>query len=446
MLNLPWQWPVAASELPSGPIGGNLRPIANAPLSFVLKCAELGDFVPLRFFNRGGLFVNEEDAISWILNEGKEICVKPYSLDTSRFRFGDETDSIVSDFWRDLHVVEPAFNRSHLQRYAEVMSAAGTMMLSSWRHGQIINLSDELMRCTLRIAGRTLFSRDLDEYAAEIKSAMHDINDTFLIRLRTLFLVPDALPSRTNLRSLQARSVIDRIVDDIVTPRWRADNYGDDVTGLILRAVDNPEAPPLAFSEVCGQIATFLLAGHDTTAQALTWALHLLALHPEIQEQLYQHISQVLGDRLPAYDDIPDLKRVEWVVHEALRLYPPIWVMGRIAKQDLSLNGQFVPKGTILLLSPLTMHRKDKWFDDPLSFRPDRWATLQKIHRYAYFPFGGGERGCIGSRFAINEAVLLLAMAIQRHHLASATPTTVGMYAAITLRPEPDPQVRVFKR
>jgi cytochrome P450 len=350
------------------------------------------------------------------------------------------------DFWRQQRLVEPAFRRSCLAVYGETMVAATTKMLDAWRDGDKRDILPEMMRLALQIAGETLFGADLTNDAEAVGAALAVVMDSFLSRLGTLFLIPEFLPTRSNLRSRRARQLLDDTVDRIVARRRASGEDRDDLLGLLMRAAGEPNGP--TDGEIRDQAMTHFLAGHETTALSLTWTWYLLSQHPQVEAKLRAELDTVLGDRSPAPGDLGRLDYAEHIVMEAMRLYPPIWVMGRIALHDAELGGRRVGRGTIVLVSQWVMHRDPRWFSDPESFDPDRWADglARRLPRYAYFPFGGGPRGCIGSRFAMMEAVLLLAAIARRYRLTLLPGHRVTPLASITLRPEHGVRMRLHAR
>jgi cytochrome P450 len=442
---------LATGSFPAGPRGqillGNLPELMRDRTGFLLSCArDHGDFVPLRFGPRRAVFINHPDAIAAVLVAGSRTFGKPYILRTDRFRFGDARLGSEGDFWRQQRVAEPSFHRDRLAAYAETMIAATERMLDSWRDGETRDILPEMMRLALQIVGETLFGTDLTDEAERVGSSLATMMDEFVSRLGLLFLVPERLPTPGNLRLRRARRQLVATMDGVVARRRASGEDRGDLLGLLLRAANGAGAA--ADQQIRNQAMTFFLAGHETTALALTWTWYLLSQHPAVEANLLAELDAVLGGHPPTPADLPRLVYTEWIVKEALRLYPPIWAMGRIALDDANLGGHPISRGTVILLSQWAMHRDPRWFDAPERFDPDRWADgfAKRLPRYAYFPFGGGPRGCIGSRFAMMEAVLILATVAQRFRLTLAPGHPVVPLASITLRPQHGLQMILHRR
>jgi cytochrome P450 len=361
--------------------------------------------------------------------------VKPYVLRTDRVRFGDDRSGDEADFWRRQTLAQPAFHQRRMPAYGAAMVAATRRMLHGWQDGETRDVLDDMMRLTLEIAADTLFGADLADEADGVADALRVVMDGFVPRLGTLFLVPEWLPTPGNRRLRRASRHLDETIDAVIAKARPGAAARDDLLSLLLRSGDGPTG--LTDRQVRQQATTFFLAGHETTALALTWAWCLLAHHPHAEAHLVAELNAALGGRLPTAADVRRLPYAEGVVREAMRLYPPLWAMGRIARRETELRGHRVPAGTVVIVSQWVMHRDPRFFGDPERFDPARWTDglAKRLPRYAYFPFGGGPRGCIGSRFALLEAVLLLATIAQAFRLTLAPGHPVVPSPSITLRP-----------
>jgi cytochrome P450 len=360
--------------------------------------------------------------------------VKPYILRTDRVRMGDTRLGDEGDFWRRQRLAQPAFHRSKLEGYGEAMVAATEQMLDRWRDGESRDILAEMNRLTLQIAAETLFGADLAEEAEGVGAALKAVMDGFIPRLGALFLVPDWLPTPGNRRLRQALRNLDGTMDGIVARRRDSGDDRGDLMSLLLHAADEGV---LTTRQVREHAMTYLLAGHETTALVLSWAWYLLGTDPHMATKLAAEADAVLDGRSATTADVPRLEYAERVALEAMRLYPPIWAMARVALRDDELGGYAIRGGTVVIVSPWVMHRDPRYYAEPESFEPDRWAggAEKRLPRYAYFPFGGGPRGCIGSRFALQEAVLLLATMAQRFRLTLVPGHEVVPVPSITLRP-----------
>jgi cytochrome P450 len=414
---------------------------------FLQECAErYGDYVPLRFGPRRALLVSDPDAIAEVLVAESKTFAKPYILRTDRMKVGDGRLGDEGDFWREQRIGEPAFKKACLMEYGNTMVAATDRMLSTWRDGETRDMLPEMMRLALQVAGETLFGADLHDKADDVGEALEVVMNAFVFKLSTLFLIPDSLPTRMNIRARRAKQLLNETVDEVIRQRKESGQTKDDLLGLLLKAAEG--RGDAGDAKVRQHAMTYFLAGHETTALTLTWAWHLVTQHPEVAAKLAREVDEALGGRLPRPEDLGKLKYTESIVNEAMRLYPPLWVMGRIAVEDTVLGQTPVSKGTVVMISQWVMHRDARFFDEPERFKPERWENglARELHRYAFFPFGGGPRGCIGSRFAMMEAVLLMATIAQRFSFAPAPGHTVEPLASITLRPKDGVKVRLQRQ
>jgi cytochrome P450 len=380
------------------------------------------------------VLVSDPAAIADVFVDRSRNFVKPYILRTDRLRMGDTRLGDEGDFWRRQRLAQPAFHRSKLEGYGETMVAATAQMLGRWRDGESRDILAEMNQLTLRIAAETLFGADLADEAEGVGAALQAVMDGFIPRLGALFLVPDWLPTPGNRRLRQALRALDGTMDGIVAGRRASGDDRGDLLSLLLRAADEGV---LTTRQVREHAMTYLLAGHETTALVLSWAWYLLGTNPRIAAKLAAETDAVLDGRTATTADVPRLAYAGRVALEAMRLYPPIWAVARVALGDDELGGYPIRGGTVVIVSPWVMHRDPRYFEDPESFEPDRWAdgAEKRLPRYAFFPFGGGPRGCIGSRFALQEAALLLATMAQRFRLVPVPGQEVVPVPSITLRP-----------
>jgi cytochrome P450 len=316
-------------------------------------------------------------------------------------------------------------------------------MRSRWRHGETLDIAAEMMRLTLAVVGRTLFGKDVEEDAEHVGAALTDVIATFGVMLTPGADLWRHLPLPVMRRAKRAQHFLNEWISRIVADR-RA-NPGDrgDLLSMMLSAeADNAR---MTDKQVRDHSLTFLLAGHETTATALAWTWYLLDQNPEADAKMRAEIGDVLGGRLPAYEDVAKLAYTGRVFAEALRLYPPAWAIGRKSRNSMRLFNYLMPGGSICILSPYVTHRHPRLWPDPERFDPERFQTeaIALRPRFAYFPFGGGVRTCIGERFAMMEGVLLLASIAQRWRLRLADPQSVAIEPLITLRPRGGIKMRV---
>lgn len=420
-----------------------LRRIQQDTLGFLLDCArEFGD---VTYFEAGGtraFFVNHPDGIKHVLQDH----ARNYNKNTIQYNSlavitGRGLLTSDGPLWlRQRRLEQPAFARPRLMALDQVVVPAMQAMLDRWEseahQGEPLDIDGEMMRTTLEIVGKSLFSIDLSGAAYELTGAVLTTLDHIVHRARNPFYPPNWVPTPRNLRFQAALKRLDREVYRLMQDRQQMDDPGDDMLGMLLRARDE-DGQPMAPTQVRDEIITLLIAGHETVASALTWTWYLLAQQPDVRQKLEAEIQSVLGGRVPVSADLASLPYTAAVFEEALRLYPPAWLITRTAIEADQICGFDIPAGSLIILSPYVIHRQEAYWPDPEMFRPERFlADAGKDRpRYAYIPFGGGPRLCIGSGFAAIEAQLMIAMTAQRFQLELLPNHPVQVDALVTLRP-----------
>jgi cytochrome P450 len=296
-----------------------------------------------------------------------------------------------------------------------------------------------MMALTQAIVGKTLFDADVSGDAHEAGEAARVLAEDFGARLSSFRLLPDWLPTPRNLRSRRAIRRLDAIVHRIIAERRSSPEDRGDLLSMLVHAQDADDGTRMTERQVRDEAMTMYMAGHETTAVALSWTWYLLAQHPEAEARLADELRGVLSDRAPSVADLPRLKYAGMVVTESMRLYPPAYGIGRQAVRATEIAGHAIAPKDILIAPTWTVHRDRRWFEEPEAFRPERWEgdLAQRLPRFAYFPFGGGPRQCIGNSFAQMEAVLLLATIAQRFRLSLVSGQRITPTPYVTLRPEP---------
>ena len=304
------------------------------------------------------------------------------------------------DFWlRQRRLAPPAFLKTRLPSYAPAMTELAEQTATAWQPGKRVDIADEMSRLTGSIALRTLFGttsiKDQEAYNAAHITALEVIHERFAHLIKW----PEWLPLPSNLRLKRALAVLDGIIDGFIREGRSRSEPGDDLLSMLLRAQDE-DGSRMTDVQLRDEAMTLFLAGHETTALTLSWTWYLLAQHPEVEEKLAAEWANVLGGRLPTPDDIPRLRYTEHVIQEAMRVYPPVYLIGREPVSDVELGGYRVRRGTTVFMSQWVSHRDPKYFDDPEAFRPERWADglARRLPKYAYYPFGGGPRVCLATR------------------------------------------------
>ncbi len=431
-------------RFPPGPKGhfitGHLPEIKRERLGFFSRCAhEYGDIVSLRYGPRRVYLLNNPDTIEDVLVTNNHNFAKHFALRINRRVFGNGLLTSESDSWlRQRRLAQPAFHRKRIAAYGEVMVDFTQRMLAGWQAGETRDIHAEMMRLTLEIVAKTLFDVDVTGEAHDVGVMLGVLMETFNARVNSAFPLPESIPTPGNLRLRRAARRVDEIIYGVIQRRRSSGEDRGDLLSMLLQAQDADDGSRMSDQQLRGEVMTLFLAGHETTAIALSWTWYLLSQHPQVEAGLLAELQAVLGERSPGVADLPQLRYAEMVVTEAMRLYPPAWAIGREAIQDYEIGGYWAPAGTTLLMSQWVMHRDARYFDDPEEFRPERWADglAARLPKYAYFPFGGGQRYCIGHSFAMMEAILLLATIAQKFRLSLVPGHPIKPWPSITLRPK----------
>ncbi|MBA3439509.1 MAG: cytochrome P450 [Pyrinomonadaceae bacterium] len=440
---------------PPGPQGslllGNMAAFQRDALEFITACArQHGDVVRTRFLYSRVYFLNHPDHIEYVLQTNNRNFIKPVSLRTPFFVriAGRGLLTSEGDFWlKQRRLAQPAFHRERINSYGEVMVAYAERMLDGWRDGETHDIHQEMMRLTLEIVARTLFDADVTDAADEVGEALEVVVEPFASQATIKWILDNHLPTNGNRRFHRAVDRLDRIIYRIISERHQSKRDHGDLLSMLLQATDEAGVH-MTDQQLRDEVITLFLAGHETTALALTWTWYLLGQHSEIEARLHAELQTVLGGRNPVMEDIARLPYTEMVIKEAMRLYPPGWGIGREALKDCEIGGYRVPAGAQVFMFQWVVHRDERFFERANEFQPERWISdsTKRLPRFAYFPFGGGPRGCIGNAFAMMEAALLLATIAQRFRLKLVSDHPVTPLPTITLRPRSGIKVVLEKR
>ncbi len=342
----------------------------------------------------------------------------------------------MSSHLRQRRLVQPAFHRQRLAGYAAVMADRAVRTSERWRDGEQVDVHHEMMRLTLAVVGKTLFDAEVEGEADEIGSALTLALELFGRRISVFGPLIERLPLPSNRRFAEAQDRLDATIYRIIDEHRRSAQDRGDLLSMLLSAQDT-DGSGMTDRQVRDEAMTLFLAGHETTANALTFMWYLLGRHPEVEARLHQEVDQVLGDRSPSFDDLPRLPYTRRIMSEAMRLYPPAWVVGRMALNDYQVGDFVVPAGAGILASQWVMHHDARYYPDPYHFDPERWTPEAEASRpkFSYFPFGGGPRMCIGEQFAWTEGVIVMASLARRWQLRPVLERPIELSPLITLRP-----------
>jgi cytochrome P450 len=350
---------------------------------------------------------------------------------------------------RQRRLAQPAFHKHRIASYAVTMSDYAARTSERWRDGQTLDMHTEMMRLTLGIVARTLFDADVENEAAEIGEALTRAFESFNFAMLPFTEYLEKLPLPSVRRFNSARDTLDRTIYRMIDERRLSGEDKGDLLSMLLMATDTEgDGGGMSDLQLRDEALTIFLAGHETTANALTWTWYLLSQHPQVEATLHAEIDAALNGRVPAYDDMPSLPYTRMVLAESMRLYPPAWAIGRRALESFDARGFTIPKRSVVLMSQYIVHRDARFFPNPERFDPDRWKpeAVAQRPKFSYFPFGGGNRVCIGEQFAWMEGVLLIAALAQKWRMRLVSGHPVEVQPLITLRPRHGMRMFLEKR
>jgi len=439
---------------PPGPKGhwltGSLAEFKRDRLDFFTRVArEHGDLAFFRLGPRRIYLASHPDLIEEVLVHHAKNYHKHFALRLNLLVLGKGLLTSEGEFWlRQRRLIQPVFQKSRIATYAPDMVRTTLHHIDRWKEGETRDIHAEMMAVTLAIAARTMFHAEVDDEAANVAQAMDVMQKDFVSRFNGLLPWPLWIPTPANLRVRRAVRVLDKILYGFIRQRREnPEQFQGDLLSLLLQARDEGDGKGMGDQQVRDEAMTLFLAGHETTALALSWSWHLLATNPDAAQKMQAEVDEVLRGREATAEDCSRLRYVEMVALEAMRLYPPAYVFGREANVDTTLGGYALPKGTTVLMSQWVVQRDERFFPNPDEFRPDRWKEDAKDRpRFAYFPFGGGPRACIGNTFAMMEMVLILATIAQRFDFTALPGSVVRPDPTFTLRPHPGVPALIRRR
>jgi cytochrome P450 len=431
------------SRIAPGPRGdwllGNLRAFRRDVLGLMLESSrEYGDVVRFHIGPFVVHLLNHPDHVEHVLqSHARNYDKATRSSAKIRAISGDSLLTSNGELWqRQRRLMQPSFHRQRIAGLAGQMISFTGAMLAQWQaniaNSEPLELASEMMRLTYAIVGNTLLGADVGEDSRAVESAMETMLTHTFRRWGNLIDLPAFVPTPGNLRFRRALQTVDEIVHRIIAEHRSGKGTNTDLLGMLLDVRDEEGGPGLSDTELRNETITFLLAGHETTANALAWIFYLLSQNPDAERQLRAEVFAVLGERPPTVADFPQLKFTTMVIQEAMRLYPPIWAIERRAIADDAIGGFHVPAGSSIVISPYVLHRNENFWPNAERFEPERFATRPR----AYLPFGSGPRFCIGNEFAMMEARLIVPMVIQSCRLELVPGHPVEPQPSITLRPK----------
>ena len=410
-----------------------------------------GDIVHFRMWIRHVYLVSSPEGVKHVLVDHPAKYSKGTAIrKLSALLLGDGLLTSEGEHWkRQRRLAQPAFHRERLANLVEVMTSATADLLGRWEQrrarGETFDAAADFMALTLSIVSRALFSIDVAGDAAAVGKAITVALEETNRRILSFVAAPLWVPTASNREYRAAVKALDDVVFKIIDARRKGQSTGADLLQMLMEARDEETGAGMTDRQLRDEVMTLFLAGHETTANALAWTVWLVAQHPEVEAKLRAEVAQVLGGRVPEAQDLPKLRYVSQVLDESMRLYPPAWITARQCVEADELLGYHVPQGTIVAVCPYTVHRNPRLWPDPDRFDPERFSPeqAQARPRHAYFPFGAGQRMCIGNNFALMEGALILAMISQRFSAALEEGHPVVPLPRVTLRPQHGIQVRL---
>src|SRR5215207_7801121 len=420
----------------------NALSLGRNPLTFLRKLRDdYGDIARVPLGTETVYLFSHPDLVRDVLVTNHRNFHKGRGLERAKMLLGEGLLTSEGEFHlRQRRLAQPAFHRQRVAAYGATMATYAASRRDRWRAGATIDAHQEMMALTLAIVGKTLFDADVEHEAGEIGEVLATTFESFNFG----FFLPfgellERLPLPATLRFRKARARLDATIYRLIDERRRTGGDRGDLLSMLLLAQDTEgDGGGMTDLQLRDEAMTLFLAGHEATANAMTWTWYLLSQHPDVEARVHAEIDTALGVRLPAADDLPLLPYTRMVLAESMRLYPPAWIVGRRALGPFEANGYTIPARSIVLLSQYTMHRDARWFPDPERFDPERFTPERQAERpkFTYFPFGGGPRVCIGEQFAWMEGIILLATIAQRWRLRLVPGHPVALQPIITLRPK----------
>ena len=434
--------PVVLKQIP-GPrglpfLGVMPEMVGNMLGLFTNTAREYGGIAQFKLLNKNYLLVTNPDYVKYILQDNYRNYIRGRSVETGRVLLGNGLPLIDGDFWlRERRMLQPAFHRERLGKLTETMSGVIDTFLQNWegKASQVLDLDDEMMRLTLTVIIKSMFSAPIDDKIPSLSAAFNIASKFMLWRSQQMLQLPLSVPLPRHVEYNRALKILDETIFPLVTD-GRA-HPKDDLLGMMLEMRDADTGEGLSDRQARDEVVTIFFAGHETAAATLAWVFYLLSQHPEVEERMRAEMDRVLEGRLPTFGDLPQLLYTQQVIQEVLRLYPAAYLFAREALVEDVLDGYRIPTNTMIFISPFVSHRDLNYWPDPERFDPDRFTPEQAASRprHVYFPFGEGPHVCIGNSFAMMEMQLILSMVLQRFRLQLVSDHPIVPKPEATLRP-----------
>jgi len=411
---------------------------------------ECGDFSHFKLGGRDIYLITNPEYIKEVVINHHQNVVKSGSLKIAKPLLGEGLLTSEGEYHhRQRRLVQPAFHQSRIEGYAKVMAEYAQKTSEGWKEGQVLDVHDEMMRLALAVVSVSLFNANLEDESAEVSRALTGALESLHRSKMPLVGALNRLPIGRNQDLQKARTTLDAIIYRIIEERRKSGRDEGDLLSMLLSSRDTEgDGTGMSDLQVRDEAVTLLLAGHETTAKALTWAWYLISEHPEVEARLHAEVDQVIGKGMPTAQDAKKLVYTDQIVTETLRLYPPAWTLGSMVIKPFELGGCKLPVGSTLIMSQYLVQHDSRYYPDPEKFTPERWTPefSESLPRFAYFPFGGGPRACIGERFAWMETVLIIATIARNWRLQHVPGHKVELLPRLTLRPRYGMKMRASRR
>ncbi|MDQ6786350.1 MAG: cytochrome P450 [Acidobacteriota bacterium] len=434
----------------AGIFGGHFLQFRRNPTAFLQKMSRLGDVTTFNVGGQTAFFVNHPEFVRDLLVTSNHKFIKGRALQRAKKLLGTGLLTSEKDFHlRQRRMIQPAFHRQRIAGYSEAMIEIGERMTGEWRDGETRNIAEEMMRLTLNIVGKTLFGANVEDDASDVGRAMTTLVSMFNLLLLPFSEILEKLPLPQVKRFNAAKKTLDEVIYKIIDERRKSGEDKGDLLSMLLAAQDEESGSKMTDEQIRHECLTIFLAGHETTANALTWTFYLLSQNAEAERKFHDELDEVLRDKSLTPEDYPRLKYTENILAESMRLFPPAWAIGRLSTEAHEFGCFQIPKNSLVLASPYVLHRDARFWDAAEKFQPERWDALsikEAGQKFIYFPFSKGTRSCIGESFAWTEGVLLLAALGRRRKLRLDARQKIGLQALITLRPKYGMKMRIEER
>jgi len=424
------------------PILGVMPEMVSDMLGLFTKTSrEFGGIAQFKLLNSTYFLITNPNYVKYILQDNYKNYIRGRSVETGRVLLGNGLPLIDGDFWlRERRLLQPAFHRERLAALTTTASGVIESFIQKWeqnaQNGEPLDLDEEMMRLTLSVIIKSMFSADIDDKIQSLSHAFNVASKFMLWRSQQMWAPPLSVPIPRNVEYNRAFNVLNDTIYPLIENARK--DPKDDLLGMLLAMRDDETGEGMTDQQARDEVVTIFFAGHETTAASMAWAFYLLSEHPEVEERVRNELKSVLNGRIPTSADLPKLAYTQQVIQEVLRLYPAAYLFAREAVTDDVIDGYPIPPKTLIFITPFITHRDPTYWPDPERFDPDRFAPEQVSNRprHIYYPFGEGPHVCIGNNFALMEMQLILAIALQRYRLTLVPNHPIAFKPEATLRPK----------